>query len=65
MYRGEKFNSITHLAGAALALIGLVLLVVSAALKGDSSRIVSFSVYGATLAALYFFPRSTTASAET
>ncbi len=55
MNKGEKFNSISHLIGAALALAGFAVLVVSASLKGDPWRIVSFSVYGVTLFALYFF----------
>ncbi len=55
MNKGEKFNSISHLIGAALALAGFAVLVVSASLKGDPWKIVSFSVYGATLFALYFF----------
>jgi hemolysin III len=55
MYRDEKFNSISHLVGATLALAGLAALVVSASTKGDVWRIVSFSVYGATLFLLYTF----------
>lgn len=55
MYRGEKFNSISHLIGATLALAGLAVLVVSASLKGDPWRIVSFSIYGGSLFALYLF----------
>lgn len=55
MHRGERLNSITHLLGVALALIGIVFLVVRAALTGDPWKIVSFSIYGATLVALYFF----------
>ena len=55
MYEGERLNSITHLIGASLALAGLVVLVVYAGLKGDPWKIVSFSVYGATLVALYTF----------
>ena len=55
MYRDEKFNSISHLIGATLALAGLAVLVVSASLKGDPWRIVSFSIYGGTLFALYLF----------
>jgi len=53
MYHGERFNSITHLAGAALALAGLVVLVVFAALQGDVWKIVSFSIYGTSLFLLY------------
>ncbi len=53
MYHGERFNSISHLVGAALALAALVVLVVFASLKGDPWKIVSFSIYGATLFLLY------------
>ena len=53
MYHGERFNSISHLAGAALAVLGSVLLVVTAARLGDPWKIVSFSIYGAMLVALY------------
>jgi len=55
MYKGERFNSISHLIGAALALVGLVLLVVLAARQGDPWKIVSFSIYGTTLLLLYTF----------
>jgi hemolysin III len=55
MYKGERFNSITHLVGAGLALVGLVVLVVRASLHGGAARIVSVSIYGATLLALYSF----------
>lgn len=53
MYKGERFNSISHLIGASLALIGLVFLVAAAARQGDSWKIVSFSIYGTTLLLLY------------
>jgi hemolysin III len=53
MYRGERFNGFTHLAGAILALAGLVALVVTAARQGDAWKIASFSLYGATLFLLY------------
>jgi hemolysin III len=53
MYRGERFNGFTHLSGALLALTGAIVLVVLGALKGDPWRIVSFSIYGATLFFLY------------
>lgn len=55
MYKGERFNSISHLVGATLALFGLVLLVVLAARQGDPWKIVSFSIYGTTLLLLYTF----------
>jgi len=55
MYPGERFNSISHLIGAVLALAGLVVLVVVAARQGDAWKIVSFSLYGATLFLLYGF----------
>ena len=53
MYQGERFNSISHLVGAALALIGLVILVVYASAQGDPWKTVSFSIYGASLFLLY------------
>lgn len=46
-------NSVTHGVGAALSIAGLTLLVVLASLKGDPWRIVSLSIYGSTLVALY------------
>jgi hemolysin III len=53
MYHGERFNSITHTVGAALAAIGGTLLIIQAARSGDAWKIVSFSIYAATLLALY------------
>lgn len=53
MYYGERFNSITHTVGAALAAVGGVLLIVLAARSGDVWKVVSFSIYAATLLALY------------
>jgi len=53
MYYGERFNSISHIIGALAALAGLVILVVVAAAKGDPWKIVSMSIYGATLFMLY------------
>src|SRR5512139_2662594 len=55
MYKRERFNSISHLAGTVLAVGGTVLLVVMAAIQGDARKIVSFSIYGATLIVLYLF----------
>lgn len=53
MYHGERFNSISHVIGAALAAAGGLLLVVVAAGSGDPWKIVSFSVYAAMLLTLY------------
>lgn len=53
MYYGEKFNAITHLAGALLALAGAIVLVVLAVAGGDPWKIVSVSIYGLTLVLLY------------
>jgi hemolysin III len=53
MYHGEKMNSITHLLGVVLAIIGLIFLVVRAALTGDPWKIVSCSIYSCTLVTLY------------
>ncbi|NOX42472.1 MAG: hemolysin III family protein [Gammaproteobacteria bacterium] len=55
MYKGEKLNGITHLLGAIAALAGTVVLVVLASMQGDPWKIVSFSLYGATLFVLYLF----------
>ncbi len=49
----EVWNGITHGIGTALSIAGLTLLVVLAAINGDSWRIVSFSIYGSTLVLLY------------
>ncbi len=53
MYPGERFNSISHLVGASLALAGGVVLVTFAAIGGDFKRVASYSVYGVTLFLLY------------
>ena len=53
MYHGERFNSYSHLIGALLAVAGAVVLIVVGALQGDVWKIVSFSIYGASLVLLY------------
>jgi hemolysin III len=55
MYDGERFNSISHLVGAVLALIGVTVMVTLAGTEGSTPRIVSFTVYGVTLFLLYLF----------
>ena len=53
MYRGERFNGFSHLAGAILAAAGMAVLVTSSALHHDAWKVVSSVVYGTTLVLLY------------
>lgn len=53
MYRGELFNSISHLVGGVLALIGTTSLLTVAALQGDGRKAIAFAVYGTMLILLY------------
>lgn len=53
MYKGERFNSYTHLIGSIAALIGLIILLYVSIKQGDIWRVVSFSIYGVSLVALY------------
>lgn len=51
---GEEIaNSVTHGIGAALGVAALVVLVTFARIQGDAWKVVSFSIYGATLVLLY------------
>lgn len=53
IYHGERFNSITHLIGAAFSVAGTSVLVTLATVQGDLKKIVATSVYGAMLVLLY------------
>ena len=53
MYYGEKLNSITHLIGGVLALIGFGALLAVSILEYDLRLIISFSIFGITLVLLY------------
>jgi len=53
MYYGEKFNSISHLVGAVLSLIGFGALLAVSIQLNDWAIIVSFMVFGFTLIVLY------------
>ena len=53
MTREEIANTVTHAIGLLLAIAGLSVLVVFAALRGSAWHVVSSSVYGATLVMLY------------
>lgn len=51
---GEEIaNSITHGTGVGLSIAALVILVVFAAKQSDAWKVVSFSIYGATMITLY------------
>ncbi len=52
--RGEElFNMISHIVGGALGIAVLISSVVLSALKGDAWAVVSCSIYGASMVALY------------
>ncbi len=53
MYYGEKLNSITHLIGAALALMGFGSLLTISIQHQDRLMIISFSIFGLMLVVLY------------
>lgn len=53
MYYGERFNSISHLVGTLFAATGAMVLIFVAARLGDPWKVVSFSIYGVMLLALY------------
>jgi len=53
MYHGERFNSISHLVGASLALVGGAVLITMATIEGEVSKIVSYTIYAVTLFTLY------------
>jgi len=53
MYYGEKLNSISHLVGAVLALVGLGALLTVSIQSRDPWQIIGFSVFGVTLVLLY------------
>lgn len=53
MYHGERLNAWTHLVGTMLSISGASVLITLAALMGDPWKIVSVSIFGATLVLLY------------
>ena len=53
MYHGERLNAWTHLIGALLSISGASILITLAVMKGDPWKIVSVSIFGATLILLY------------
>ena len=55
MDKSELFNSVTHIFGAAAALVGLLVLLIYASASGDPVKIASCGIYGGTLLLLYTF----------
>ena len=53
MYYGEYLNSVSHLVGAVLALVGLGALLTVATQSGELRVIIGFSVFGVTMVLLY------------
>lgn len=53
MYRGERFNSITHLVGSVLALCGASVAITLAVQHGGIGRITAVAIYSAMLLVLY------------
>ena len=53
MYYGERFNALSHLVGAVAAVVGSIVLIVTAVASGDPWKIVSVSIFGATLVLMY------------
>ncbi len=53
MYHGERLNAWTHLVGTMLSISGASILITLAAMMGDPWKIVSVSIFGATLILLY------------
>lgn len=53
MYHGEKLNSITHLVGAVLALVGFGVLLTISIQERNPYLIISFAIFGMTLILLY------------
>ncbi|WP_101758510.1 hemolysin III family protein [Oceanicoccus sp. KOV_DT_Chl] len=53
MYHGEKFNSISHLVGAVLAVMGFGALLTVSIQQNTFASIVSFTVFGLTLMLMY------------
>lgn len=55
MYKGERFNSFSHLAGVLAAVIGSAALIWPVLQSGEGWKLLGFSVYSVSLLALYVF----------
>ncbi|MFH1535243.1 MAG: hemolysin III family protein, partial [Patescibacteria group bacterium] len=64
--RNEPLSSLTHLIGAVLSVMALVLMIIYASWHGSAIHVVGFTIFGASLVILYttstlyhFFPQQT------
>jgi hemolysin III len=55
VYKGERFNSVSHLVGVLAAVLGSVVLIWPAVQSGEGWKILGFSVYSVSLLSLYLF----------
>lgn len=51
----EKFNTISHMLGLMISLLGVVILITTASVQKSPWKIVSFSLYGASLLGMFLF----------
>lgn len=51
----EKFNTSSHMLGLMISLLGIVILIVAASVQKSPWKIVSFSLYGASLLGMFLF----------
>lgn len=49
----EPVNAISHMAGALASVIGMTMMVVVAAIRGDAWHVISFAIFGTTLILMY------------
>lgn len=55
MYKGERFNGVSHLIGSVFAVAGMVVLIVVASRQHDALKFLSLTIYGTILVLLYTF----------
>lgn len=55
MYKGERFNGVTHLIGSLFAAVGVVVLIVVSSRQNDPVKLFSLTLYGTILLLLYTF----------
>jgi hemolysin III len=55
LFHGQRLSVYSHMFGTVLVVVGVTALIVRAAFTGDGWKIVSASIYGATLLLLYLF----------